>query len=81
VIFIMASNIGVIKQMRADVGKSIKKSFMFTECFIISKPQMGIDQVGSGIASQDPTCSWASRSPILTEIGLDSFLAPAIAMG
>jgi hypothetical protein len=77
----MASNIGVIKQIRADVGKSIKKSFMFTECVIISEPQMGIDQVGPGIVSQDPTCSWASRSPYLTDIGLESFLAPAIAMG
>lgn len=77
----MASNIGVIKQMRADVGKSIKKIFMFPECVIISEPQMGIDQVRPGIVCQDPTCSWASRSPNLTDIGLDSFLAPAIAMG
>jgi|GraSoiStandDraft_16_1057320.scaffolds.fasta_scaffold05055_4 hypothetical protein len=77
----MASNIGVINQMRADVGKSIKRSFMFTECFIISGPQMGIGQVGSGITSRDLTCSWAPRSPILTDIGLDSFLAPGIAMG
>jgi len=54
---------------------------MFAECFIISGPQMGIGQVGSGITSRDLTCSWAPRSPILTDIGLDSFSAPGIAMG
>lgn len=55
---------------------------MFTECFIIFEAkQMGINGVGPGISSWGPTCSWTSRSLIQTDIGLDWFLAPAIAMG